>query len=48
MIIINNPFEVTSSTENLGVLRTACNSVECCPNSEDSGWTSNPESDMNS
>lgn len=31
-----------------GILRVECNGVECCPHQDDSGWTSNPESDMTS
>ena len=25
-----------------------CNGIDCCPNGEDSGWSSCPESDMTS
>ena len=30
------------------ILRFVCSSVECCPYEDDSGWTSNPETDMDS
>lgn len=32
----------------IGILRNECSGVECCPNGEDSGWTTCPESDITS
>lgn len=48
MIIVDTP-EAINLTENLvAILRKECQGVECCSQGEDSGWTSNPESDMTS
>ena len=32
----------------ISILRDECSGVDCCPNGEDAGWSSCPESDMSS
>lgn len=48
LIIINNPGEISITESSIDIRRNVCNGVECCPYSEDSGWDSNPSSDMTS
>lgn len=48
MEILIKETELSVLNKEISILRDKCHDVECCPNGDDSGWTSNPESDLTS
>lgn len=48
MLILQNLADIDSVKLGALAARDKCNGIECCGRTDDSGWSSVPEADLNS